>query len=96
MSDRYDCSDPEQRAAGLKAAAEAVRRGELIVLLTDTVYGIGAEVFSPAAVTSLLAAKQRGRDMPQYSNSLLGCQRRIQQRTTLYARSIRDTSIFTV
>jgi L-threonylcarbamoyladenylate synthase len=64
MSDRYDCSDPEQRAAGLKAAAEAVRRGELIVLPTDTVYGIGAEAFSPAAVTGLLAAKRRGRDMP--------------------------------
>ena len=64
MSDRYDCSDPEQRAAGLKAAVEAVRRGDLIVLPTDTVYGIGAEAFSPAAITSLLAAKQRGRDMP--------------------------------
>jgi L-threonylcarbamoyladenylate synthase len=64
MSDRYDCSDPEQRAAGLKAAVEAVRRGELIVLPTDTVYGIGAEAFSPAAITSLLAAKRRGRDMP--------------------------------
>jgi len=64
MSDRYDCSDPEQRAAGLKAAVEAVHRGELIVLPTDTVYGIGAEAFSPAAITSLLAAKQRGRDMP--------------------------------
>lgn len=64
MSDRYDCSDPEQRAAGLKAAVEAVRRGELIVLPTDTVYGIGAEAFSPTAVTSLLAAKRRGRDMP--------------------------------
>jgi tRNA threonylcarbamoyl adenosine modification protein (Sua5/YciO/YrdC/YwlC family) len=64
MSDRYDCSDPEQRAAGLKAAAEAVRRGELIVLPTDTVYGVGAEAFSPAAITGLLAAKRRGRDMP--------------------------------
>lgn len=64
MSDRYDCSNPEQRAAGLKAAVEAVRRGELIVLPTDTVYGIGAEAFSPTAVTSLLAAKRRGRDMP--------------------------------
>ena len=64
MSDRYDCSDPEQRAAGLKAAVEAVRRGELIVLPTDTVYGIGAEAFSPAAITALLAAKRRGRDMP--------------------------------
>ena len=64
MSERYDCSDPEQRAAGLKAATEAVRRGELIVLPTDTVYGIGANAFSPAAVAGLLAAKRRGRDMP--------------------------------
>jgi L-threonylcarbamoyladenylate synthase len=64
MSERYDCSDPGQRAAGLKAAAEAVRRGELIVLPTDTVYGIGANAFSPAAVAGLLAAKRRGRDMP--------------------------------
>ena len=61
---RYDCSDPEQRAAGLKAAAEATRRGELVVLPTDTVYGIGADAFTPAAVTRLLAAKGRGRDMP--------------------------------
>lgn len=64
MSDRYDCSDPGQRSAGLKAAVDAVRRGELVVLPTDTVYGIGAEAFSPAAVTGLLAAKGRGRDMP--------------------------------
>jgi L-threonylcarbamoyladenylate synthase len=64
MSERYDCSDAEQRAAGLKAAVEAVRRGELIVLPTDTVYGIGADAFSPAAVAGLLAAKRRGRDMP--------------------------------
>jgi tRNA threonylcarbamoyl adenosine modification protein (Sua5/YciO/YrdC/YwlC family) len=64
MSDRYDCSDPEQRAAGLKAAVDAVRRGELVVLPTDTVYGLGADAFTPAAVAGLLAAKQRGRDMP--------------------------------
>jgi L-threonylcarbamoyladenylate synthase len=64
MSDRYDCSDPGQRAAGLKAAVDAVRRGELIVLPTDTVYGIGADAFTPAAVDGLLAAKRRGRDMP--------------------------------
>jgi len=64
VSERFDCSDPGQRAAGLKAAVDAVRRGELIVLPTDTVYGIGADAFMPAAVTGLLVAKRRGREMP--------------------------------
>jgi tRNA threonylcarbamoyl adenosine modification protein (Sua5/YciO/YrdC/YwlC family) len=64
MSARYDCSDAAQLAAGLEAAAAAVRRGELIVLPTDTVYGVGADAFAPAAVDGLLAAKGRGRDMP--------------------------------
>jgi L-threonylcarbamoyladenylate synthase len=41
-----------------------VQQGELVVLPTDTVYGIGADAFTPAAVTSLLAAKGRGRNMP--------------------------------
>lgn len=45
-------------------AAAAVRRGELVVLPTDTVYGIGADAFTPDAVTALLGAKGRGRDMP--------------------------------
>jgi tRNA threonylcarbamoyl adenosine modification protein (Sua5/YciO/YrdC/YwlC family) len=64
MSERYDCSDPEQRAAGIAAAAGAVRNGELVVLPTDTVYGIGADAFTPEAVSGLLTAKGRGRDMP--------------------------------
>ncbi|MGA9748055.1 MAG: L-threonylcarbamoyladenylate synthase, partial [Nocardioides sp.] len=34
------------------------------VLPTDTVYGVGADAFSPDAVRALLAAKGRGRDMP--------------------------------
>jgi L-threonylcarbamoyladenylate synthase len=64
MSASYDCSDQTQRAEGLTAAAAAVLRGDLVVLPTDTVYGIGADAFSPAAVAGLLAAKGRGRDMP--------------------------------
>jgi tRNA threonylcarbamoyl adenosine modification protein (Sua5/YciO/YrdC/YwlC family) len=64
MSERYDCSDPEQRRAGLVAAADAARKGQLVVLPTDTVYGIGADAFNPAAIASLLSAKGRGRDMP--------------------------------
>ncbi|GAA3471112.1 L-threonylcarbamoyladenylate synthase [Nonomuraea roseola] len=61
---RYDCADAEQKAAGLTDAASAVRKGELVVLPTDTVYGIGADAFTPSAVTALLDAKGRGRDMP--------------------------------
>lgn len=61
---RYDCSDVAQRSAGIEAATDAVRRGELVVLPTDTVYGIGADAFRADAVTALLAAKGRGRDMP--------------------------------
>jgi L-threonylcarbamoyladenylate synthase len=64
MSERYDCSDPDQRAAGIAAATEAVRKGQLVVLPTDTVYGIGADAFTPEAVAGLLGAKGRGRDMP--------------------------------
>jgi tRNA threonylcarbamoyl adenosine modification protein (Sua5/YciO/YrdC/YwlC family) len=41
-----------------------VKRGEVVVLPTDTVYGIGADAFNPAAVKRLLEAKGRGRDMP--------------------------------
>jgi L-threonylcarbamoyladenylate synthase len=64
MSKHFDCRDPEQRAAGIEAAVTAARAGELIVLPTDTVYGIGADAFIPASVTTMLAAKGRGRNMP--------------------------------
>ncbi|WP_451916738.1 L-threonylcarbamoyladenylate synthase [Actinomadura keratinilytica] len=65
MSRRYDCAaDPMERTRGIAEAVSAVRRGELIVLPTDTVYGVGADAFTPAAVTALLDAKGRGRDAP--------------------------------
>ncbi|GAA2904373.1 L-threonylcarbamoyladenylate synthase [Pseudonocardia halophobica] len=60
----YDCSDPDARVEGLAAAARAVRAGQLVVLPTDTVYGLGCDAFSSTAVRSLLAAKHRGPDMP--------------------------------
>ncbi|MBS9535382.1 threonylcarbamoyl-AMP synthase [Mycobacterium sp. M1] len=64
MSSVFDCADPDQRAAGIAAAVEAVRAHRPIVLPTDTVYGIGCDAFDAAGVTALLAAKGRGRDMP--------------------------------
>ena len=64
MSERFDCTDPAQLAEGLQEAQAALRRGQLVVLPTDTVYGVAAEAFDPIAVDRLLAAKGRGRDMP--------------------------------
>ncbi len=64
MSARFDCSDTAGRALGIDEAAAALRRGELVVLPTDTVYGVAADAFHPDAVAGLLAAKGRGRESP--------------------------------
>ena len=53
-----------ERATGLGLARDALRRGRLVVLPTDTVYGVAADAFSPEAVRALLAAKGRGPDVP--------------------------------
>lgn len=60
----HDTQNPETREDALAAAVDAVRGGGLIVLPTDTVYGIGADAFTPQAVQDLLEAKGRGRDTP--------------------------------
>ncbi|WP_040163775.1 L-threonylcarbamoyladenylate synthase [Microbacterium gorillae] len=64
MSPVFDCSDQSQLLPGMRQARQAIARGELIVLPTDTVYGVGADAFSPAAVQRLLDAKGRGRNQP--------------------------------
>lgn len=64
VTERFDCTTEPARSEGLAAAQEAVAAQQCIVLPTDTVYGIGADAFSPLAVATLLAAKGRGRNMP--------------------------------
>ncbi len=64
VSNRFNAADEAEREEGIAAATLAVQRGELIVIPTDTVYGVGADAFDPAAVRRLLAAKGRGREMP--------------------------------
>lgn len=64
MSVVYDCGSPDSRAAGLNAAKNALQAGRLVVMPTDTLYGVGADAFDSQAVASLLRAKGRGRDMP--------------------------------
>jgi L-threonylcarbamoyladenylate synthase len=64
MTEIFDCADAEQRSIGIASAISALKGGRLVVLPTDTVYGIGADAFDGAAVAALLSAKGRGRDMP--------------------------------
>ncbi|WP_460776303.1 L-threonylcarbamoyladenylate synthase [Microbacterium sp. GXF7504] len=64
MSSLFDCSDEAQLLTGMRAARHALGRGQLVVMPTDTVYGIAADAFSPYAVSKLLEAKGRGRQSP--------------------------------
>lgn len=61
---RLGVTTEDEREAAIEAAATAVRRGQLVVLPTDTVYGVAADAFDADAVQALLDAKGRGRDMP--------------------------------
>jgi L-threonylcarbamoyladenylate synthase len=60
----FDCSRDDERDIGIEEAGAAVRRGELVVIPTDTVYGVAADAFTPSAVEALLSAKGRDRAMP--------------------------------
>ncbi|GAA2072947.1 L-threonylcarbamoyladenylate synthase [Microbacterium hatanonis] len=64
MSPVYDSRDEAQLLSGMRHARQAIGRGELVVLPTDTVYGIAANAFDAGAVTRLLQAKGRGREQP--------------------------------
>ena len=64
MSPVFDVSGSDERDPAIEAAHAAVGEGKLVVLPTDTVYGVGADPFNPDGVAALLAAKGRGRDKP--------------------------------
>jgi len=64
MARIFDCSDAPELLAGMRHARGAIGRGGLVVLPTDTVYGIAADAFDGAAVQKLLDAKGRGRQSP--------------------------------
>lgn len=64
VSPVFDVSTSGDRAAAIEAATVAIGEGKLVVLPTDTVYGVGADPFNPDGVAGLLAAKGRGREKP--------------------------------
>jgi len=64
VSRMLGCRDPGNRADAIGAATSALKSGRLVVMPTDTVYGLAADAFDSQGVAGLLAAKGRGRDMP--------------------------------
>jgi tRNA threonylcarbamoyl adenosine modification protein (Sua5/YciO/YrdC/YwlC family) len=60
----YDCTVDADLLTGMRLARQAISRGELVVLPTDTVYGLAADAFDPRAVQLLLDAKGRTRQSP--------------------------------
>jgi tRNA threonylcarbamoyl adenosine modification protein (Sua5/YciO/YrdC/YwlC family) len=64
MSSLYDCSVEAELLTGMRLARMAIGRGDLVVVPTDTVYGLAADAFNPGAVAKLLAAKGRTRQSP--------------------------------
>jgi L-threonylcarbamoyladenylate synthase len=64
MTSSYDLSVATELLTGMRAARGAIGRGELVVMPTDTVYGLAADAFDSSAVQALLDAKGRGRQSP--------------------------------
>lgn len=64
MATIHDCSNPDELLTGMRLARVAIGRGQLVVLPTDTVYGVAADAFNPDAVQRLLDAKGRTRQSP--------------------------------
>lgn len=60
----YDCSVDTDLLNGMRQAKVAIGRGNLVVIPTDTVYGIAADAFNSEAVSKLLETKGRGRTSP--------------------------------
>ncbi|HZD03105.1 MAG TPA: L-threonylcarbamoyladenylate synthase [Actinomycetes bacterium] len=56
--------DREQWETLVEVGGRVVGRGGLVVLPTDTLYGVGCDPFNPSAVDALFKAKGRGRDLP--------------------------------
>ncbi len=64
MGSVFDCSVDTSLLEGMRKAKQALAKGELVVVPTDTVYGLAADAFNADAVQALLDAKGRGRQSP--------------------------------
>lgn len=53
-----------ERIAAINQAADALRGGSLVIMPTDTVYGVAADACAPGAVEKIYQAKSRERGKP--------------------------------
>ena len=60
----FHISDPAAQREEIQAAAEIIRRGGLLGIPTETVYGLGANGLNAAAVLRIFEAKGRPQDNP--------------------------------
>jgi L-threonylcarbamoyladenylate synthase len=60
----YGCTDGKLSENDLKEVTDVIKNGELIVYPSETVYGIGADIFNEAAMKKVFLAKHRPFDMP--------------------------------
>ena len=56
--------DPAESRAALREAADVLRSGGLVVMPTETVYGLGGDATNAAAAAAIYAAKGRPSDNP--------------------------------
>lgn len=64
MKSKYIDFRNEQNYEELKAPAEAIKQGKLVLFPTETVYGIGANALDEEAVKKIYIAKGRASDNP--------------------------------
>lgn len=50
---------PAERPGAIEEAAALLQQGQLVAFPTDTLYGVGADAFNPAAIARLYRAKRR-------------------------------------
>ena len=59
-----DALSPQSCEQSVEKAAELLRAGELVIIPTETVYGLAANALNPQAVANIFAAKGRPQDNP--------------------------------
>lgn len=64
MIRRFDVTSATELDRGITAATAAARRGELVVLPTESAYGIATDAFSANGLDKLRSLKSRGPELP--------------------------------